>query len=79
MLRCIFLEFITFLLQSIGTYVDPTPLVQKIANGTEIPGLKNALVKMLYHYNLQVIKLHCLNDNRVFNNFLLAGVSARRL
>lgn len=47
-------EFITFLLQSIGTYVNPTPLVQKIKNGMEIPGLKNALVKMLYHYNLQV-------------------------
>lgn len=47
-------EFITFLLQSIGTYVDPTPLVQKIKNGMRIPGLKNALVKMLYHYNLQV-------------------------
>lgn len=47
-------EFITFLLQSIGTYVDPTPLVQKIKSGMQIPGLKNALVKMLYHYNLQV-------------------------
>lgn len=47
-------EFVTFLLQSIGTYVDPTPLIEKIKDGMEIPGLKNALVKMLYHYNLQV-------------------------
>ncbi|XP_015836358.1 vacuolar protein sorting-associated protein 41 homolog isoform X2 [Tribolium castaneum] len=47
-------EFIKFLLQSIGTYVDPTVLVQKIRNGMEVPGLKNSLVKMLYQYNLQV-------------------------
>lgn len=41
-------------MQSIGTYVDPTVLVQKIKNGMEVPGLKNSLVKMLYQYNLQV-------------------------
>lgn len=42
------------MLQSIGTYVDPTVLVQKIKLGLEIPGLKNSLVKMLRSYNLQV-------------------------
>ncbi|CAG9814950.1 unnamed protein product [Phaedon cochleariae] len=47
-------DFITFLLQSIGTYVDPTPLVLKIKEDMEIPGLKNSLVKMLNQYNLQV-------------------------
>jgi hypothetical protein len=49
-----FLEFVTFLLQSIGTYVDPTVLVEKIKNGMQVPGLKHSLVKMLYQYNLQV-------------------------
>ncbi|KAF5292644.1 hypothetical protein FQR65_LT11196 [Abscondita terminalis] len=47
-------EFITYLLQHIGTYVDPTPLVDKIKTGQQIPGLKNSLVKMLCDYNLQV-------------------------
>ncbi|CAH1988124.1 unnamed protein product [Acanthoscelides obtectus] len=47
-------EFVTFLLQSIGTYVDPTVLVCKIKPDLEVPGLKNSLVKMLNQYNLQV-------------------------
>ncbi|XP_044763027.1 vacuolar protein sorting-associated protein 41 homolog [Coccinella septempunctata] len=47
-------EYINFLLQSIGTFVDPTMLIQKIKDNTVIPGLKNSLVKMLYQYNLRV-------------------------
>ncbi|KAJ8956298.1 hypothetical protein NQ318_015034 [Aromia moschata] len=47
-------EFVTFLLQSIGTYVDPTVLVLKIKKDMQIPGLKRSLVKMLNQYNLQV-------------------------
>ncbi|KAF5291751.1 hypothetical protein FQA39_LY14239 [Lamprigera yunnana] len=47
-------EFVTYLLQHIGTYVDPTALVEKIKIGESIPGLKNSLVKMLCDYNLQV-------------------------
>lgn len=45
---------ITFLLQKIGTYVDPTLMVQSIEPSLQIPGLKNALVKMMCDYNLQV-------------------------
>ncbi|CAG9772738.1 unnamed protein product [Ceutorhynchus assimilis] len=47
-------EFITFLLQSIGSYIDPTTLILKMKDDMEIPGLKNSLVKMLNQYNLQV-------------------------
>ncbi|XP_044728250.1 vacuolar protein sorting-associated protein 41 homolog [Chrysoperla carnea] len=47
-------KFITFLLQRIGTYVDPRVLVERIENGKIIPGLKDSLVKMLCDYNLQV-------------------------
>ncbi|XP_015603848.1 vacuolar protein sorting-associated protein 41 homolog isoform X2 [Cephus cinctus] len=47
-------EAITFLLQRIGTYVDPRVMVQRIEPSLEIPGLKNALVKMICDYNLQV-------------------------
>ncbi|XP_046834761.1 vacuolar protein sorting-associated protein 41 homolog isoform X2 [Vespa crabro] len=45
---------ITFLLQKIGTYVDPRLMVQRINPSLEIPGLKKALVKMMCDYNLQV-------------------------
>ncbi|XP_065201572.1 vacuolar protein sorting-associated protein 41 homolog [Planococcus citri] len=47
-------EFITYLLQKIGSYIDPRILVKRIDNKMKIPGLKNALVKMLRDYNLQV-------------------------
>ncbi|KAK7789046.1 hypothetical protein R5R35_010545 [Gryllus longicercus] len=47
-------EFITFLLQKIGTYIDPRILIQKIENGLKIEGLQNSLVKMMQDYNLQV-------------------------
>ncbi|XP_043598277.1 vacuolar protein sorting-associated protein 41 homolog isoform X1 [Bombus pyrosoma] len=45
---------ITFLLQKIGTYVDPRLMVQRMEPSLEIPGLKKALVKMMCDYNLQV-------------------------
>ncbi|KAL1502552.1 hypothetical protein ABEB36_007677 [Hypothenemus hampei] len=47
-------DFVTFLLQSIGSYIDPTALIMKIKENMRIPGLKNSLVKMLNQYNLQV-------------------------
>ena len=47
-------ENITFLLQKIGTYVDPRLMVQRINPTMRIPGLKKALVKMMCDYNLQV-------------------------
>ncbi len=47
-------EAVTFLLKKIGTYVDPRLIVQRIEPSLEIPGLKQALVKMMCDYNLQV-------------------------
>ncbi|XP_015111621.1 vacuolar protein sorting-associated protein 41 homolog [Diachasma alloeum] len=47
-------ENITFLLQKIGTYVDPRLMVQRIEPSMQIPGLKKALIKMMCDYNLQV-------------------------
>ncbi|XP_071450795.1 vacuolar protein sorting-associated protein 41 homolog isoform X2 [Hetaerina americana] len=47
-------EFITYLLQEIGTYIDPQILVQRIDTKMEIPGLKESLVKLMRGYSLQV-------------------------
>lgn len=47
-------EYITYLLQRIGMFVDPRILVERIPDGMEIPGLKYSLVKMMRDYNLQV-------------------------
>lgn len=47
-------DFITYLLQNIGTAIDPKLLVRRIAPGLPIPGLKNSLGKMMKDYRLQV-------------------------
>ena len=49
-------DFITGLLNSIGTHVDPIILIRRIQTGMEIPGLRDSLVKILQDYNLQVYK-----------------------
>ncbi|KAF6213794.1 hypothetical protein GE061_011516 [Apolygus lucorum] len=46
--------YITTLFKRIGTYVDPRILIQRIDVKQEIPLLKDALVKMMQDYNLQV-------------------------
>ncbi|KAL0275469.1 UNVERIFIED_CONTAM: hypothetical protein PYX00_003307 [Menopon gallinae] len=47
-------DFITYLLQNIGTAIDPSHLVKRIAPGLCIQGLKNSLGKMMKDYRLQV-------------------------
>ncbi|CAH1724595.1 vacuolar protein sorting-associated protein 41 homolog [Aphis gossypii] len=47
-------NFLKVLLRKIGTYVDPRILIRRIGKRTQIPGLKDALVKMMTDYNLQV-------------------------
>jgi hypothetical protein len=49
-------EFVSYLLQKIGSYVDPQMLIERIQNGCVIEGLKNSLVKLLCDYRLQVKK-----------------------
>lgn len=44
----------SYLLNNIGTAVDPAMLVEKIAPGCVIPGLKSSLAKMMKDYGLQV-------------------------
>jgi len=67
-----FTDFITFLLQKIGTYVDPRILVKRIESGLEIPGLKNSLVKMMQDYNLQVFEVSLMSNSQtdVFGPFV---------
>lgn len=47
-------DFITGLLNNIGTHVDPIILIRRIRTGMEIPELRDSLVKILQDYNLQV-------------------------
>ncbi|GAB6021658.1 Vacuolar protein sorting-associated protein 41 [Chamberlinius hualienensis] len=47
-------QFITTLLNNIGTYVDPIIIIQRITKGMEIPGLRDSLVKILQDYSLQI-------------------------
>ncbi|XP_073992200.1 vacuolar protein sorting-associated protein light [Rhodnius prolixus] len=61
-------SFITTLLKRIATYVDPRILVQRVQNCFEIPKLKEALVKMMHDYNLQVsLQEDC--NNIIVNDF----------
>lgn len=47
-------ECIRQLLNNIGTHIDPLLIVQRIPEGMEIPGLRDALVKILHDYHLQI-------------------------
>ena len=46
--------FIRGLLENVGADIDPIRLIRRIKNGLEIPGLKEALIKILQAFNLQV-------------------------
>lgn len=47
-------EYIRELLNNIGTHIDPLMIIQRIPRGLEIPGLRDALVKILHDYHLQI-------------------------
>ena len=46
--------FIRALLENVGPEVDPVRLIRRIKNGMAIPGLKEALIKILQDFQLQV-------------------------
>ena len=46
--------FIKALLENVGPEIDPVRLIKIIKNGVEIPGLKEALIKILQDFNIQV-------------------------
>lgn len=47
-------EYIIGLLNNVGTHVDPVDLINRIPNGVKIKGLRDALVKILQDYRVQV-------------------------
>ncbi|CED82100.1 Pyridoxalphosphate-dependent enzyme/predicted threonine synthase [Phaffia rhodozyma] len=49
--------FIRVLLQNVGADIDPIMLIRRIKNGLEIPGLKDALIKILQDFQLQTTLL----------------------
>ncbi|TIB98699.1 hypothetical protein E3Q18_01947 [Wallemia mellicola] len=46
--------FIRGLLENVGPEIDPVRLIKRIKNGLEIPGLKDALIKILRDFQIQV-------------------------
>jgi vacuolar protein sorting-associated protein 41 len=46
--------FIRGLLENVGSEINPIRLIRRIKNGLEIPGLKEALIKILQDFNLQI-------------------------
>ncbi|KIJ69735.1 hypothetical protein HYDPIDRAFT_120723 [Hydnomerulius pinastri MD-312] len=50
--------FIRGLLENVGAEIDPIRLIRRIKNGLEIPGLKEALIKILHDFHLQISLLN---------------------
>ncbi|KAF9458458.1 hypothetical protein BDZ94DRAFT_1270495 [Collybia nuda] len=46
--------FIRGLLENVGVEISPIRLIRRIKNGLEIPGLKEALIKILHDFHLQI-------------------------
>ena len=49
-----YVAFIRGLLENIGVEISPIRLIRRIKNGLEIPGLKEALIKILQDFHLQI-------------------------
>jgi len=52
-------RFIRGLLENVGAEINPLRLIRRIKDGLEIPGLKDALIKILQASNLQVGPSRC--------------------
>jgi hypothetical protein len=46
--------FIRGLLENVGVEISPIRLIRRIKNGLEIPGLQEALIKILHDFHLQI-------------------------
>jgi vacuolar protein sorting-associated protein 41 len=53
-------DFIVGLLNNVGTHINPIRLISEIPVGLPIPRLRDALVKILQDYNLQVCMYVCM-------------------
>ena len=51
---CVRAAFIRGLLENVGAEIDPIRLIRRIKNGLEIPGLKEAIIKILQDFHLQI-------------------------
>lgn len=69
-------EFVIGLLNNIGGHVDPILLIRQIKERMEIPGLRDALIKIINDYNQQVhfhercAKLSNADFLETFNHFI---------
>eukprot|EP01120_Amphizonella_sp_Union-15-10_P003630 TRINITY_DN1403_c0_g1_i1.p1 TRINITY_DN1403_c0_g1~~TRINITY_DN1403_c0_g1_i1.p1 ORF type:complete len:882 (-),score=190.64 TRINITY_DN1403_c0_g1_i1:13-2658(-) len=66
-------QFVSGLLENVGTHINPLKLIREIPKGMEIIGLRDRLVKILFDYNLQtslregckdVLKADCVKLGR---------------
>jgi len=46
-------QFVSGLLENLGTHINPLQLIRHIPKGMEIIGLRDRLVKIIFDYNLQ--------------------------
>ena len=49
-----YVAFIRGLLENVGVEISPIRLIRRIKNGLEIPGLKDALIKILQDFHIQM-------------------------
>lgn len=73
-------KFIKGLLENVGSEVDAVKLIKRIKNGLEIEGLKDALIKILNDFNLQISLLEgceaiLSHDGKSFSSLLHQGQS----
>jgi hypothetical protein len=77
-------EYIIGLLNNIGTHVNPVDLIDRIPNGVKIKGLRDALVKILQDYRVQlsllegsknIISGDCFNLMKKKINVVKHGIS----
>ncbi|KAI9569265.1 hypothetical protein HD554DRAFT_2092425 [Boletus coccyginus] len=67
--------FIRGLLENVGAEIDPIRLIRRIKNGLEIPGLKEALIKILHDFQLQI---SLLEGCQAILNYDSAGLASIR-